>query len=70
MTGAVCGIIMILATIVALCLLFVPLGVGGVGAMDAPDWQPSGFTMFFWLPWPIGGLLCGIVALVVRLVVK
>lgn len=69
-TGAVCGIIMILTTIVALCLLFVPLGLEGLDALDAPGWQPSGFTMFFWLPWPIGGLLCGITALVVRLVVK
>lgn len=58
--GAVCGAIMIAATIVGLALLFVP-------ALSSPD--PSGFepegtpTMWFWLAWPIGGMLCGIVSL-------
>lgn len=58
--GAVCGAIMIAATIVGLMLLFVP-------ALSAPD--PSGFepegtpTMWFWLAWPVGGMLCGIVSL-------
>lgn len=45
--GAVCGIIMLIATIAGLVMLFVP-----------------GYrNELFWLSWPIGGILCGIVAL-------
>lgn len=58
--GAVCGSIMIVATIVGLALLFAP-------ALTAPDpsaFEPEGTTaMWFWVAWPIGGLICGIVAL-------
>lgn len=57
--GAVCAAIMIAATIVGLCLLFGP-------ALTAPDpdaFEPEGTTaMWFWLAWPVGGLICGIVA--------
>ena len=59
LTGAVCGIIMSLATITALCLLF--LGPW----MLHDDWSSVGL---FWLPWPIGGVLCGIASLIIQLV--
>lgn len=45
--GAVCGTIMIIATIAGLVMLFVP------------QYQ----TALFWLAWPIGGLICGIVSI-------
>lgn len=44
--GGICGAIMIVATIVGLVTLFVP------------QYQ----TPLFWLAWPIGGLLCGLVS--------
>ena len=50
LTGAICGCIMIAATIVGLLLLFVP----GL------------FTPFFWLSWAVGGLLCGMTSIVVH----
>lgn len=58
--GAVCGTIMLVATIVGLALLFIPV-------FTNPD--PSGFeplgtsATWFWLAWPVGGILCGIVSL-------
>lgn len=58
--GAVCGTIMILATIIGLLMLFIPLLEGGV------ENYSSGSIAFFWLPWPIGGLLCGIAALLIK----
>lgn len=48
--GAICGIIMIVATIAGLVMLFVP----------------QYFTPLFWLAWPIGGMLCGIAALIIK----
>ena len=69
-SGAVCGIIMLVATIIALLLLFVPLGLEGAPSSGMSGWEPSGATLFFWLPWPIGGILCGIACLIIRLVVK
>lgn len=62
-TGAVCGAIMIAATIVGLYLLFEPI-------LTSPD--PSNFTpegtsaMWFWVAWPAGGMLCGIVSLLMN----
>lgn len=44
--GGICGAIMMVATIAGLVMLFVP------------QYQ----TPLFWLAWPIGGLLCGLVA--------
>lgn len=58
--GAVCGTIMILATAIALLMLFWPMASGNTG-----DYS-SGAVAFFWLPWPIGGLLCGIAALLIK----
>ncbi len=46
LAGSACAIIMILATIVALCLLFYG-------------------EYYFWIPWMVGGLLCGVAAIVV-----
>ncbi len=60
--GAVCGAIMIVATIVGLVMLFAPVG-------DAANWidgefEPLGTTAaWFWVAWPVGGLLCGVVSL-------
>ena len=57
--GAICGAIMILATAIALLLLFIPIASG-------TDNYESGPVAFFWLAWPIGGLLCGIVTLLIK----
>lgn len=54
--GAVCGTIMIVATIVALLMLFIP-------QLSGPTGEP---LPYFWLPWPIGGLLCGIASLLMK----
>lgn len=58
--GAICGVIMIVATIIGLLLLFVPMASGG--SLDG-DSQPN---PLFWLPWPIGGMLCGIVSVLMK----
>lgn len=66
LTGAVCGIIMLIATATGLCLLFLnPAALRG-------DWSAVGSSAadgaMFWLPWPIGGVLCGVAAVVIQLV--
>ncbi|NGM16857.1 helix-turn-helix transcriptional regulator [Xiamenia xianingshaonis] len=59
--GAVCGIIMLVATVVGLVLLFVPLGAqGSFGRANE----------FFWLSWAVGGVCCGIATLAIRAFVK
>lgn len=59
--NAICGTIMIAPTIVGLALLFTP-------ALTSPDpssFKPEGTSaMWFWVAWPVGGMLCGIVALI------
>lgn len=56
----ICGIIMLVATIIGLLLLF-----GGIATSG--DHRHLPFMMqFFWLVWPIGGILCGIVTLAMR----
>ena len=58
--GAVCGVIMIVATIVGLALLFAPV----FSAPNMDSWDPEGTSaMWFWVAWPVGGLLCGVVTL-------
>ncbi|WP_165054848.1 MULTISPECIES: helix-turn-helix transcriptional regulator [unclassified Adlercreutzia] len=47
--GAICGAVMMLATIVGLVLLFA-----------------SPFQLYFWLAWVVGGLLCGIIAVLMK----
>ena len=61
--GAVCGAIMILATIVGLGLLFAP-----VLTSSNPDaFDPVGTSaMWFWVAWPVGGMLCGIVSILMK----
>lgn len=57
--GAVCAAIMIAATIVGLALLFAPV----LASPDPDAFEPEGTSaMWFWLAWPVGGLICGIVA--------
>lgn len=58
--GRVCGIIMLAATIVGLLLLF-----GGMGWAGNHEDLPF-MVRFFWLVWPIGGILCGITTLAMR----
>lgn len=64
-TSAVCGVIMIAATIVGLVMLFAPL--------DDPtnwvngDFEPLGTTAaWFWVAWIVGGLLCVIAAMLIE----
>lgn len=60
LTGAACGIIMMIATLIGLCLLFLsPAALRG-------DWS-TGVTSMFWVAWPIGGVLCGIAATAIQL---
>lgn len=47
--GSVCAIIMLLATALALILLFGSMGDAG-----------HGVNRMFWVPWPIGGVLCAV----------
>lgn len=49
-SGSLCGIIMLLATIAGLVMLFVP------------GYQ----TSYFWLAWAVGGILCGVACLAVN----
>ena len=59
--GAVCGTIMIAATIVGLTLMFAPV----LTSPDPSSFKPEGTSaMWFWVAWPVGGMLCGIVALI------
>lgn len=58
--GAVCGSIMIVATIVGLALLFAP----ALATPDPSTFDPEGTTaMWFWVAWPVGALICGVVTL-------
>ena len=54
--GSISGIIMLLATIVGIVLLFTGNHFG--------VWAGS----YFWLAWPIGGILCGIVSMIIDMV--
>ena len=47
----ICGVIMLVSTIVALVWLFV-----------APGWTSGSLAHLFWLPWVVGGIACGIVS--------
>ena len=58
--GAVCGVIMIVATIVGFVLLFAPVFSSG----DPSSFNPEGTSaMWFWMAWVVGGLLCAIVSI-------
>lgn len=60
--GMVCGIIMLIATVVGLWVLFTggPVDDGGHGR-----WLSGNGP--FWLAWPIGGILCGVAACVIQI---
>ena len=61
--GAVCGAIMIVATIVAFALLFAPI----FSAPGLDAFEPEGTSaMWFWVAWPVGGLLCGVVSVLMK----
>lgn len=59
--GTVCGVIMLIATIIGLVLLFT-----GKPVDDTDQGWQTGQGLF-WLAWPIGGMLCGIAALIIDL---
>lgn len=64
-----CGVIMLLATIVALCWLFIPMFdvVAQTGDWDSIDGAAAtAKTSLFWLPWVIGGICCGIATLLIE----
>lgn len=64
LTGAVCGIIMMISTIVGLWILFT-----GDMPSDATDWSNgwgSGHGLF-WLAWVIGGLCCAIASILIQM---
>ena len=56
LTGAVNGIIMLAVTVIALIVLFLSL---------AMDWHAG--MRFFWIPWPIGGILCAIASVIIAI---
>ena len=53
--GSVCGVIMLLATAIALPLMFWATWFG------EPFWR-----LYFWIPWMVGGLLCGIACIIIE----
>lgn len=67
--GAVCGAIMLASTIVALVMLFAPMGQAGTWSRG--DFNPEGTTvMWFWVAWVVGALLCGIVSVLMQAFAK
>lgn len=61
--AAVCGVIMILATVVGLALLFAPV----FSSSDPSGFDPVGTSaMWFWVAWPVGGMLCGVATLLMK----
>ncbi|WP_239462549.1 XRE family transcriptional regulator [Collinsella tanakaei] len=61
--GAVCGAIMIVATIIAFVLLFAPV----LSSPDPDAFEPLGTSSaWFWAAWPIGGMICGIVTILMK----
>ncbi|MBM6687602.1 MULTISPECIES: helix-turn-helix transcriptional regulator [Collinsella] len=61
--GAICGAIMIVATIVGLGLLFAPV----LTSANPDEFEPLGTSAaWFWVTWPVGGMICGIVTLLMR----
>lgn len=62
LTGLVCGIIMLIATVVGLWMLFTGGPIDGGGH---ERWLSG--NGLFWLAWPIGGILCGVAACVIQI---
>lgn len=62
LTGLVCGIIMLIATVVGLWMLFT----GGPIDGDGHERWLFGNGLF-WLAWPIGGILCGVATCIIQI---
>ncbi len=62
LTGLVCGIIMLIATVVGLWMLFTGGPIDGGGH---ERWLSG--NGLFWLAWPIGGILCGVAACIIQI---
>lgn len=63
-----CGVIMLVSTVVALIWLFMGPSIAGttwdaIGSGHAAADSPASY---FWLPWVVGGILCGIVSIVLK----
>lgn len=63
-----CGVIMLVATIVALSWLFMGPSLAGTtwDAISSGHSMADSPVSYFWLPWVIGGILCGIVSIVFK----
>ena len=59
--GRICGIIMLVATIIGLLMLF-----GSLAASDAGNSAALVICSYFWVAWPIGGIGCAIASLAMR----
>lgn len=62
LTGLVCGIIMLIATVVGLWILFTGGPIDGGGH---ERWLSG--NGLFWLAWPIGGILCGVATCIIQI---
>ena len=65
---AACGVIMLVSTIVALSWLFLGPSFAGTtcDAIGSGRQAADSIVGYFWLPWPIGGILCGIVSILMK----
>ncbi|MBS5450269.1 MAG: helix-turn-helix transcriptional regulator [Coriobacteriia bacterium] len=63
--GVVCGAIMLAAMIASLIWLFLGVLFAGGNVSDHAAWSVAAHQPF-WLPWAIGGILCGIASLLMR----
>lgn len=65
---AICGVIMLVATIIALTWLFMGPSLAGTtwDAIDAGHAAVDSPVSYFWLPWMVGGILCAIVTIVIK----
>ncbi len=69
LTGTVCAIIKLISTAIALTWLFTsPLVSGDAVTREAA--LEAAETIPFWIPWPIGGICCGIASIAIEGFVK
>lgn len=63
-----CGVIMLVSTLVALIWLFMGPSIAGTtwGAIGSGHAAADSPASYFWLPWVVGGILCGIVSIVFK----
>ena len=66
--GAICATIMLVATIIALTWLFLGPSIAGTtwDAIGSGHQAADSPVSYFWLPWVIGGILCGIVSILMK----